>query len=275
MKTAFGTALWPFAFLIFALSACTLETAEEAPESACACNSQTHLTAGVLFTQHSGEYKALCYQAYASAKMQLPEAVAGVEKPAVVLDLDETVLDNSPYTAWQILNDRPYTPETWDDWVNLAEAEEVPGASDFLRFADSLGVRLMYISNRDTSQLAPTIANMESLGLPQLTPDHFMLKSNTSDKTARREAVRESGYEIVMLVGDNLGDFTGGYDKPATNDERNRLADRHSDRFGSKYIVLPNTLYGTWEGALYNYDRDISDEERCRLRNAALNAPEM
>lgn len=275
MRSPFGKAFWPFALFAFYLSACTPQPADEALESACACNSQTHLTAAVLFTQHSGEYTALCYQAYASAKMQLPGAIAGVNKPAVVLDLDETVLDNSPYTAWQIRNDQPYAPETWDDWVNLAEAEEVPGAGSFLHFADSLGVHLMYISNRDTSQLAPTISNMESLGLPQLGGEHFLLKSTTSDKTERRDAVESSGYEIVMFIGDNLGDFTGEYDKPATNDERKRLAAEHNDRFGRKYIVLPNTLYGTWEGALYNYNRDINNEERCRLRNAALRAPEM
>jgi len=275
MNIHFKRALPPLILLLCSLSACTPQPTDEAANSACDCNTQTHLTAAVLFTQQSGEYKALCYQAFASAKMQLPGAIAGVDKPAVVLDLDETVLENSPYTAWQIQNDQPFSPETWDDWVNLAEAEEVPGVSDFLRFADSLGVHLMYISNRDTSQLAPTIANMEKLGLPQLNAEHFMLKSITSDKTERREAVEAGGYEIIMLIGDNLGDFRGEYDKPATNDERNRLAAEHNEHFGRKYIVLPNTLYGTWEGALYDYNRDIGDEERCRLRNAALRAPEM
>lgn len=260
---------------ILALPSCTISPAEEKPDSPCICDSQTYLTGAVLFTQESAEYKALCLQAYNVAEARLPELSAKSERPAVVLDLDETVLDNSPYSAWQVLNGEPYSPETWDRWVERASAKEVPGAGNFLRFADSLGLRIFYISNRDTSQLDPTIVNMGKLGLPQLSPENFMLKTETSDKTERRNAVRELGYDIVMLIGDNLGDHSGRYDKPATSAERTESALEDADKFGAEYIVLPNAIYGTWEGTLYNYDRSISDAERCRLRRKYLSAPEL
>lgn len=261
--------------VIFILASCTITPAEEEPDSPCSCDSQTYLTGAVLFTQESAEYKALCLQAYNVAEVKLPELSAKSERPAVVLDLDETVLDNSPYSAWQVLNGEPYSPETWDRWVQLASAKEVPGAGRFLRFADSLGVRIFYISNRDTSQLAPTAENMEKLGLPQVDPENFMLKSVTSDKTDRRNAVRNLGYDIVMRIGDNLGDHSGNYDKPATSVERTEQAFADADKYGAEYIVLPNAIYGTWEGTLYNYDRSITDRERCRLRKEHLTAPEL
>ncbi len=267
--------LFLFTAAVSALPSCTISPAEEKPDSPCICDSQTYLTGAVLFTQESAEYKALCLQAYNAAAARLPELSAKSERPAVVLDLDETVLDNSPYSAWQVLNGKPYSPETWVRWVQEASAEEVPGAGGFLHFADSLGLRIFYISNRDTSQLPPTMTNMEKLGLPQLRQENFLLKTETSDKTERRNAVRAEGYDIVMLIGDNLGDHSGRYDKPATSAERSQSAFEDAEKFGAEYIVLPNTIYGTWEGTLYNYDRSISDAERCRLRREHLAAPEL
>ncbi len=239
-------------------------------ELPCGCNTQSHLIAATLFTQHASEYKALCMQAYNAAQSQLPGLIHEVQKPAVVLDLDETVLDNSPYTAWQIKNDLPYSPDTWTEWVERAKAKAVPGVEHFLRFADSLGVALFYISNRDTSHLEATMENMRALGLPQVVYEHFMLKTNTSDKTERRNAVEAMGYSIVMLVGDNLGDFRGEYDKPATNPKRDEATLSDRSHFGKRYIMLPNTLYGTWEGAMYGYNRDLSDTERCAIRLGLL-----
>ncbi len=261
-------------FISLTFGACQPKGTEPSNES-CNCNTQSHLMAATLFTQQSAEYKALCYQAYATATMRLPGLSEGNDKPAVVLDLDETVLDNSPYTAWQIVNDQPYGKETWAQWVDLAEAEAVPGVAEFLHFADSLGLTLFYVSNRDSSQLQATMANMRDLNLPQVSEEQFMLKTTTSDKSERRQAVLNLGYDIVMLVGDNLGDFDHGWDKPASNEERNDLAGKASGEFGKRYIVLPNTLYGTWEGALYNYDYSISDAERCKLRSANLKAAEL
>lgn len=233
-------------------------------------NSQEYLVAGTIFTQQAAEYRALCYQAYNLAEMRLVELLkSNPEKPAVVLDLDETVLDNSAFTAWQITSDTPFSEDDWAIWTNLAVAPEVPGATRFLKLADSLGVTLFYISNRDSSALYPTIKNMQNLGIPQLGEEHFMLKTSTSGKESRRQAVRDAGYNIVMFVGDNLGDYHHRWDKQQ-NHARKQWVDSLNSEFGQNFIVLPNTLYGTWEGALYNFDWSLSSEKRDSLRKAAL-----
>jgi 5'-nucleotidase (lipoprotein e(P4) family) len=234
-------------------------------------NQQNYLSAATLFVQHSAEYRALCYQAYNGAANTLRYLVSegGSANLAVVLDLDETVLDNSPYTGWQITNDEAYSDSTWALWTNKASAEEVPGAGSFLRTADELGITLFYVSNRDTSALAATIANMAQLQLPQLEPEHFLLKTSTSDKTERRSAIEAQGYQIVMYVGDNLGDFSGAWDKQSTA-RRAELTDSMNTRFGTEYIVLPNPVYGTWEGALYNFDRTLTDAQRDSIRMRML-----
>lgn len=232
-----------------------------------------YLTGATLWVQHSAEYKALCLQAYATATAALGERCAaredGAAPLAVVLDLDETVLDNSAYTAWQILNNQAYSEATWALWTDLADAPAVPGALEFLQFADSLGVALFYISNRDTSALQSTQKNMAKLGIQRTDAAQYYLKTNTSDKTERRNAVRELGYDIALYIGDNLGDFDGAYDKAGSEDRANRTANDR-DLFGTKYIVLPNPLYGTWEGALYDYNRELSPAERKQLRNGSL-----
>ncbi len=263
--------------LAIILISCSQQQEESKTEPA--KKSQIHLLGGTLFTQVSAEYRALCYQAFELAKMRLEEELRNnPDQPAVVLDLDETVLDNSPYTAWQVANDQPFDPKTWDDWVNLAEASAVPGAIEFLNFADSLNVTLFFVSNRDSIQLSPTMRNMAALGIPQINQTHFLLKTDTGDKETRRQKIISDGYEILFFVGDNLGDYRSDYDKPATNAERNQFADSCHTDFGKNFILLPNTTYGTWEGALYDYDRTLSEKELDSLRfkalrPARLNAP--
>lgn len=234
---------------------------------------QEYLTAATLFVQQSAEYRALCYQAYAIAKERVTEIISNGDAlenpPAVILDLDETVLDNSAYTAWQIEQNQSFDYETWAQWCALGEAPEVPGAGDFLRFADEQGITLYYISNRDESALKATMRNMEALGMPQVKREHFMLKTTTSDKTERRQAVEALGYDIILLIGDNLGDHHERYDK-SPNEQRRADVDADREKFGATYIVLPNPLYGTWEGAIYNFDRSISNDERFKLRREAL-----
>lgn len=266
----------PYLLAVLFIAACapTQKKSESAPEEKSGArveNSQNYLSAASLFVTRSAEYRALCYQAFQTATWQLK--VIAAQSPdaelAVVLDLDETVLDNSPYSAWQVSSGQPYSPESWAKWVNLAQAEAVPGASAFLHFADSLGVALFYISNRDSSALTATIANMQNLGLPQLDEDHFYLKTESSGKASRRQAVIDRGYTIALLIGDNLGDFHEQWDKSSTGD-RTTMANAEADRFGQRYIVLPNPIYGSWEGALYNFDRSLSDAQRDSIRSQLL-----
>ncbi len=97
------------------------------------------------------------------------------KKPAIVLDLDETVLDNSPHQAMSVKTGKGY-PYKWDDWINKAEAEALPGAIDFLKYTESKGVDIYYISNRKTNQLDATIKNLERVGAPQATKEHILLQ---------------------------------------------------------------------------------------------------
>lgn len=231
---------------------------------------QEYLMASTLFVQQSAEYRALCFQAFRAAEMQLRNVLAdSPRKPAIVLDLDETVLDNSAYSAWQVSTGNPYSSETWAVWTEMAVAPEVPGAGDFLRYADRVGVTLFFVSNRDTSALEPTMKNLRDLNIPQVNESQFLLKTNTSAKEERRKAIVDAGYEIVMLIGDNLGDFHEQWDKRSINTRR-ALAEEERELFGTRYIVLPNPIYGTWEGALYQYDRSFSDAERDSIRHALL-----
>lgn len=232
-------------------------------------NSQDYLMAATLFVQRAAEYQALCYQAYATATFRLQQSFKEVENPAVILDLDETVLDNSPYSGWQVMNNQPYSADTWAKWTDLAAAGEVPGAGAFLRFADSLGVTMFYVSNRDTAALEPTIRNMSDLNMPQLDHKHFLLMTNTSGKKERRQEVKDRGYNVVMLIGDNLGDFHEKWDKQEDN-TRGVITENDRKKFGLEYIVLPNPIYGTWEGDIYEFNRSLNDAQRDSIRREVL-----
>jgi len=121
-------------------------------------NYQYHLIQATNYAQTAAEYKALCLQAYALAKIQVEKSIhQGIDNIAVVLDLDETVVDNSPYTGWQINSGNAYSSDTWANWISAAEAEAIPGSIEFLQWADSNDVQLFYISNRKIGGLASTI----------------------------------------------------------------------------------------------------------------------
>ncbi|MBE0678122.1 MAG: 5'-nucleotidase, lipoprotein e(P4) family, partial [Bacteroidales bacterium] len=166
-------------------------------------------------------------------------------KPAAVtIDIDETLLDNSPFQGWQVFEKKEYNDEDWLRWVELARAEPLPGAVDFTFYADSLGVEVFYVSNRTVQEMGPTIENMAALGFVNADSAHMLLKESTSSKVARR-AMIEKDYEIILLIGDNLADHSGLYEKRGTDQGFSAVdADRHL--FGTRYIVLPNPMYGNW-----------------------------
>ncbi len=261
--------------IFIALSACeeiAIQQTEPARKDSTEIKSQDYLIHSTLYAQSAAEYKALCYQAYELAEIQVERALSkGLKRPTVILDLDETVLDNSPYTAWQIATNNPYSPDTWSKWVEDARAEAVPGSIEFLTWANNNGVSLYYISNRSADGLDATIKNLQSLGAPQADSTHILLKTNTSDKSERRAKVKAGAADIILYIGDNLGDYSEIWDKPSNVDERLSNVQVHRDEMGVKFIVLPNSLYGTWEGAIYNYDRSFNDAERDSLRRIYLN----
>lgn len=222
-----------------------------------------------LWYQSSAEARALFYQAYHLARLRLLEELgAGTDAPpAVVVDIDETLLDNSPHQAKLIKTGRSF-PAFWDEWIERADARPLPGSVEFLRFADSCGVAVFYVSNRDGHMLQATMRNLERHGFPQLRPERFLLRTTESSKAERRRRIAE-GFNILLLIGDNLNDFSEIFEG-RTVSERAAMADELNDRFGQRFIILPNPYYGDWENAVFEYRRGLDSGEKNRARVDAL-----
>ena len=241
-------------FLIFAtvsiafISCNTSNQPLNAENQTAEIETQDYLINATLWYQHSAEMRACYYQAFNWAKVMLRQNLnSDLDNliPAVVLDIDETLLDNSPYNGFMVLENKPYTSEDWKRWTVKAQAQALPGAIDFLDYANSLGVEIFYVSNRMLDELSQTIANMDSLGFPEIRADHFFLKTDSSNKRERRNAIVEN-YSIILFVGDNLGDFSNDFDERTTNYAFDAV-EEHKEMFGSRYIILPNPMYGSWE----------------------------
>lgn len=202
--------------------------------------------------QTSGEAKALYIQGYNIATEKLKSYLKTPhQKPySIVLDLDETVLDNSSYQAENIVRGRSYSSKTWDEWVNMKKAKAVPGAKEFLEFADKNGVKIYYISDRTESQLDATIENLKLEGIPVQSRENVLLKNkeDKSGKVNRREYVKEHT-DLIMLFGDNLSDFDLFSSKSI--EEREGKVEELSKEFGDRFIIFPNPMYGAFESAMY------------------------
>lgn len=215
-----------------------------------------------VFQQKAAEYRALCYQAYNLAFLRLGQALTiNNGKPrAIITDIDETVLDNSSYAAGEALKGKDYQSDTWKNFTSLAVSDTVPGALHFLQFAASNGVEVFYVTNREESERAGTVTNLKKFGFPNVDDKHLLMKQQTSGKEARRQQVA-SNYDVVLLLGDNLSDFTFLFDKKST-DDRNNNTNALAPLFGNKFIVLPNPNYGDWETALYQYNYKLTGAQK-------------
>ncbi len=228
------------------------------------------LTMATLWFQQSSEARALYYQIYNWARKLLDEYLEEVQTtkpPAIVVDIDETLLDNSPYEAWLIQTGNQY-PRGWSQWVHLAQAAALPGAVDFLQYASQKKVTIFYVSNRQIQLLEPTIKNLRDRGFPQADTQHVLLRTNTSSKEPRRQQIARR-YHIVFFMGDNLNDFSREFEKQPL-EERHQLVEQMKHRFGHHYLILPNPMYGEWEGALYDYNWNLPEVEKLNRRQAAL-----
>jgi 5'-nucleotidase (lipoprotein e(P4) family) len=223
----------------------------------------------ILYQQQAAEYRALCYQSFNLAAMRLNEIVkTKAKKLAIITDLDETILDNSYQQAELIKNNQNYSSKSWKEWTGKSAATGVPGAVEFLQKAKQKGVTIFYISNRDTSEVKSTMINLQKLKLPNADDAHMLFLSNTSSKEARRQIVMKK-YNVVMLLGDNLNDFMQTFEKKNIAD-RFAETDKVKNEWGKKFIVLPNSAYGEWENAIYNYERNLTPEEKENKRREKL-----
>lgn len=222
-----------------------------------------------LYQQQAAEYRALCLQAYNIARLRLDTYQPVSTKPkAIITDIDETILDNSPYAVHQGLQDKEYEPATWYEWTDRSAADTVPGGASFLKYAASKGVEIFYITNREERERATTLKNLQQFNFPNADDAHFLPKQNTSSKEVRRQAVA-STHEIVMLLGDNLADFSNLFDKKTIN-ERLQNTNASANDFGNRFIVIPNPNYGDWEGALYKYNYKLTQSQKDSVIKSAV-----
>jgi 5'-nucleotidase (lipoprotein e(P4) family) len=204
-----------------------------------------------LFEQKAAEYKALCIQAYNIARLRLDEALAqsSSKRKAIISDIDETFLDNSPYSVHQALQGKDYEVDAWHQWTAKGTADTLAGSLSFFNYAASRNVEIFYITNRDEKDKEGTVQNLKRYQFPFADNVHVIVRQNTSSKEARRQQVA-ANYDIVLLLGDNLADFSILFDKK-TPMERVANVQQSSAEFGKRFIVFPNANYGGWEDAVY------------------------
>ena len=226
-------------------------------------------TMGLLWMRTSAEYRALAYQGYNVAMNAVKMAVADPShqrKPlAIVLDADETVVDNTKLMGESIVNgngrfDAPW----WRQAVHQGKSQAMPGAVEFLNEVHKQGVEIFYISNRYAPvNLDVTIQNFKELGFPSVDKDHVLLFEKDSDKQPRFDMIAKK-YYVIVYMGDNAGDFPIGT-KGKTLAERNAIIDNHKEDFGITFVVFPNPAYGSWVSALAKGYQNLSPEEQNKL----------
>ncbi|MFZ4400679.1 MAG: 5'-nucleotidase, lipoprotein e(P4) family [Bacteroidales bacterium] len=229
-----------------------------------------HLMMATLYQQHAAECKALYYQAFNLAKMMLDKDLANKKlkgKRAVVVDIDETILDNSPFEAAMISRHAAY-PEDWYVWTSKASAKALPGAAEFLNYAASKGVAVFYVTNRTEKETIATLNNLKTEKFPMADTLHLIPKKAESSKESRRQKIMEK-YRIVLFAGDNLTDFSTVFDKTSL-ETRDAKTTELRNEFGKRFIVLPNAMYGDWERAMYDLYKADPTKDKSTIRKLLL-----
>lgn len=264
--------------------------AAAAPAPAPAALPNDNLNATV-WMQQTVEYAAVTQTVYRAAESRLDQALKDKtwnalvpeerEKPdaslppAVIVDVDETVLDNSPYQARLVRSGGEYDEATWADWVHARKARAIPGAVAFAQAAAARGITVLYISNRATDLDADTLDNLKAEGFPIKDASVFMglgtfvpgCEQNGSEKDCRRRLASRR-YRILLQVGDQLGDFVQIISN--TPEGRAALFRQYRDWFGVRWFMLPNPTYGSWEPALFNNDWTQPADVRRKAKQDAL-----
>jgi len=247
----------------------------------------------VLWLQRSTEYRALSETMFRVATERLDAALADpawdalvpAERaaagdattlpPAVILDIDETVLDNSPYQARLVVDGGEFSDPSWDAWVEERRATAVPGAVEFTRAAADRGITVFYVSNRSAALTGATLDNLRSEGLPVQHGDVFLglgmevpgCEQKGSGKTCRRQLVGR-GHRVLMQFGDQLGDFAQA--SANTPEQHALLHAEYRGWFGERWWMLPNPTYGSWEPARFDNDWSLPQGERRQRKRDAL-----
>lgn len=215
-----------------------------------------------LWEQSSAEFRAISTQTFSAARRGLDAALADTsivgsleetnddpaQPPAIVTDIDETIVDNTAFEARMVRAGVTYNGEAWKKWVAEGAGKAMPGAKEFLDYAKSRGVTVFYVTNRKLKEEAEgTRKNLEALGYP-LDPnvDTLLLRTDTEDKTQRRRDVAAK-YRLIMLLGDDLNDFANMREAPQA--DRYQLVAQQGGWWGTRWFILPNAMYGSWDRA--------------------------
>ncbi len=279
--------LKPFTPLLLALLlGCAAQPGREPIAVAPAANDNLNAT---LWMQHSAEYRAVLLGQFRVAREVIDRALDDPQwnalpahersadfrhlPTAIIADVDETLIDNSAYQARAVRDGDGYDRERFRAWVEERRAGALPGAADFLRHAAGRGVTVIYITNRDAPvELQGTLDNLRALGFPVARDgSNLMLRGDPrapdTDKGERRRWVGER-YRVLLLLGDNLGDFVDG--SVTDPDARRALLDQHRDYWGERWIMLPNPTYGGWEGSLIRHPRGSGEGDRRARKHSHL-----
>lgn len=268
--------------MALALAACAASPPPQAPT----VPPHDNLNA-TLWMQRSVEYRASAAAAYALARQRLEQALAdrtwtaapGEQTgnfqnlpPAVVMDLDETALDNSAYQAWMVLNNQTFDQKTWTQFVNAEISTPIEGAVDFAMYAQARGVKVFYVSNRTAEEEPATRRNMQRYGFPMDGTIDTVLTSRErpdwgSAKSTRRAYIAKD-YRILLNIGDNFGDFSDAY--RGSEAERLKVYEDNRARWGREWIMLPNPTYGSFESAPFGHNFKLSPDEQRAAKRAVL-----
>jgi len=241
------------------------------------------LLLATLWNQRSVEYKGNALTVYALARIRLDEALADkswtaapIEQkgdfanlpPAIILDVDETVLDNSPYEVWMMKANQTFSTKTWNQFCAAQISKAIPGAVEFTKYADSKGVKVFYISNRGVETKKDTRENMEKLGFPMGgNVDTFMMQNEKPDwgsQKGTRRTVIAKDYRILLNFGDNLGDFDDRY--RSSEAERLKVFEEDKAHWGRDWLVIANPTYGSFDTAPFGHDLKKAREEQRKAK---------
>ncbi len=243
----------------------------------------------VLWLQTSAEYKMITTSLYRNARLavklallkpglsaateQIGQNVSGLP-PAIIVDVDETILDNSKAQALSVKKRGGFELAEWQKWVRSEQATPIPGALEFLAWAASLenNITIFYVTNRSVDVENATRNNLKKFGFPLkdgidtiLSRGEFGESKKTSDKSSRRKYIGKN-YRIILMAGDDLGDFVSAEGGP---EQRVTTANEYKHFWGERWVVLPNPSYGSWERSIFkgkSHDADKLNAKFNKLR---------
>jgi acid phosphatase len=234
-----------------------------------------------LWQHTAAEYRAATWQAYHLARESLDRALADLSwsasleqapdftklPPAVITDVDETVLDSTEYEARVVREYGEYTPDSFNRWCEELRSGVVPGAREFFTYARKKGVQVFFTTNRPDAVREATRKNLEKWGFPlDLAVETVLANDGTTTSERRRKVAAR--YRILLEVGDNLDDFVA--EAKGTPGQRFALAEKYRDYWGTRWVILPNAMYGFWEAAVYGFDYGLPRAEKLRKKVEAL-----